>query len=100
MKHSTKIYKTCIFVGGIVGLVGYLAVGLFPSISFGGSAGVMLAALFGAPIDASWMAHGVVVFGMVIGLLAIAALFIVTGAALAAGTYSLIATVGLPTEPK
>jgi hypothetical protein len=82
-------YKTSTFVGGIVGLVSYIAIGLLPSIVYGGFAGVTLAAaLFGTPIDASWMARGVVAFGMVIGLLATAALFVVVGAALGAGVYS------------
>ena len=92
-------YKTATFIGGVAGLVGYLAVGLLPSIVYGGYAGVTLAAaLFGTPIDASWMARGVVLFGMVIGLLATAALFVVVGAALGAGTHSLIGAIGVKKE--
>ena len=99
INHGTG-YKTSTFVGGIVGLVGYLAIGLLPSIVYGGFAGVTLAAaLFGTPIDASWMARGVVVFGMVIGLLATAALFVVVGAALGAGFYSVAGDLGHRNEP-
>jgi hypothetical protein len=88
MNHENG-YKTSTFVGGVVGLVGYIAIGLLPSIVYGGFAGVALAtSLFGTPIDAGWMARGVVVFGMVIGLLATAALFVVVGAALGAGVCS------------
>ena len=93
-------YRTATFVGGIAGLVGYLALGRLPSIVYGGYAGVTLAAaLFGTPIDASWMARGVVVFGMVIGLLATASLFVVIGAALGAGAHSLFTAAGRKHEP-
>jgi hypothetical protein len=99
MEHGTG-YKTATFIGGIVGLVGYLAIGLLPSIVYGGFAGVTLAAaLFGTPIDASWMARGVVVFGMVVGLLATAALFVVVGAAMGAGFYSVAGDLGRGKEP-
>ncbi len=96
--HGTG-HKTATFVGGIVGLVGYLAVGLLPSIVYGGFAGVTLAAaLFGSPIDASWMARAVVVFGMIVGLLATAALFVVVGAALGTGLYSIVGDLGRKKE--
>lgn len=88
-------HKIAAFVGGAAGLVGYLAVGLLPSLVCGGWAGVAIAArLFGAPIDESWMARGVVVFSMVIELLASAAGFVLLGAALAAGAYSLFRAAG------
>jgi hypothetical protein len=93
--------KTSAFAGGIVGLLTYLAVGLLPSIVYGGYAGVTLAgALMGTPVDASWLARGVVVFGMVIGLLATAALFVVVGAAVGAAVHSLIRSAMTTRETK
>ncbi len=87
--------KFAAFLGAIAGLVGYLAVGLLPSLVHGGWTGVALAAwLFGIPIDASWMARGVIVFSMVIVLLVTAAGFVILGAALGAGGYSLLRALG------
>ena len=82
-------FHTFVFGGGIAGLVSFLAVGLLPSIVYGGFAGVTLAAaILGHPVGGSILARGIVVFGTVVGLLATAAIFVVAGAALAAGLYS------------
>jgi hypothetical protein len=91
MKKTDKTgYKTFAFGGGIVGLVTFLAVGLLPSIVYGGFAGVSLAsAILGGPVDANLLGRGLVVFAMVVGLLGTAAIFIVIGAAAGSGVYSL-----------
>ena len=82
--------RTFAFGGGIVGLVTFLFVGLLPSIVYGGFAGVTLAsAILGGPVEGNLLARGLVVFGMVIGLLATAGIFIVIGAALGAGVYGI-----------
>ena len=82
-------YRTFAFGGGIAGLISFLAIGLLPSIVYGGFAGVSLAsAIVGGPIDGSMLARGIVVFGMVVGLLGTAGVFVVIGAALGAGVYS------------
>ena len=82
--------RTFAFGGGIVGLVTFLAVGLLPSIVYGGFAGVSLAsAIVGGPIDGSLLARGIVVFGMVVGLLGTAGVFVVIGAAMGAGVYAI-----------
>ncbi len=84
-------YKVVTLLGGAVGIIAFLAYGLLPSLVCGGWAGVTLAAtLFGTPIDASWMARGVLVVSMGVELLATAAGFAIIGAALGAGTYSLL----------
>lgn len=89
-KTDKSGYRTFAFGGGIVGLVTFLAVGLLPSIVYGGFAGVSLAsAILGGPVDASLFARGLVVFGMVVGLIGTASIFIVIGAALGSGVYSL-----------
>jgi hypothetical protein len=91
MKKTDKSgYKTFAFGGGVVGLVSFLAVGLLPSIVYGGFAGVTLAsAILGGPVAESLLGRGLVVFGMIVGLLGTAAIFMVIGAALGSGVYSL-----------
>ena len=79
---------TAAFVGGVAGLLGYLVVGLLPSLVYGGYAGVALgSALLGAPVDGSLAARAIVGFGMVAGVLATAGLFVVLGAVLGAGAH-------------
>ncbi len=86
--------RTFAFVGGLAGLVTFLFVGLLPSIVYGGFAGVTLASsILGGPIDSSLFARGLVVFGMVVGLLGAAGVFVVVGAAVGAGAYGLVRTV-------
>ncbi len=73
--------RTFAFGGGIVGLIAFLIIGLLPSLVYGGFAGAALAAgLLGHPVDASMMARGITIFGMVAGLLATAGVFVVVGA--------------------
>ena len=86
--RERKAYRTFAFGGGVVGLVTFLAVGLLPSIVYGGFAGVTLAsAIIGGPIGASLLARGLVVFGMTVGLLGTAAVFVVLGAAIGAAVF-------------
>lgn len=89
--HPRSLAHSFAFGGGLVGLVTYLVVGLLPSVVYGGFVGVTLASgIFGAPVDAHVIARLIVLFGMVIGLLATAALFVVVGAALGAGVYAVV----------
>jgi len=81
--------RTFAFAGGVVGLITFLAIGLLPSIVYGGFAGVTMAsAILGGPVDGGALSRGLVVFGMVVGLLGTAGVFVVIGAALGAGVYA------------
>ncbi len=82
---TTPKYKTHALVGAGLGLVAFLAVGLLPTILYGGYAGVLLAgALSGTPVGATFFVRALIVAGMVLGVTSVAALFAVAGAA--AGT--------------
>ncbi|MDF1562548.1 MAG: hypothetical protein P1V51_05870 [Deltaproteobacteria bacterium] len=82
--------RTFAFGGGLLGLVAFLAVGLLPSLVYGGFAGASLAAgLLGHPVDASVMARGITIFGMVAGLLATAGVFVVVGAVVGSTLHAL-----------
>lgn len=73
--------KTFGIVGAGVGLVLFLAVALLPAIVYGGYAGVLLAGgIFGTPIVPTFAVKALIVFGMVLGVVAVASLFAVTGA--------------------
>lgn len=75
-------YRIAAFVGGMVGLLAFLAIALVPSLVYGGYAGVTLGVvLLGHPLGASLLARGIVAFGMLTGLLATSSLFVVWGAA-------------------
>lgn len=78
---STKLMSNTTLAGTAVGLISFLAVGLVPAIYYGGFAGLILAGgLFGAPVPQTLLAQGVVLFGMVLGVVAASALFLVAGA--------------------
>lgn len=82
--------RTFAFGGGIIGLLAFLVVGLLPSLVYGGFAGAALAAgLLGHPVDASMMARGITIFGMVAGLLATAGVFVVVGAVVGSTVHAL-----------
>jgi len=79
------------FVGGIMGLALFLAVGLLPSLLYGGYAGLILgSAIFGTPIHENVFAQATVVLGVVSGVLAIGGTFVLGGAILAAGVYGFV----------
>jgi hypothetical protein len=83
--------RTFAFVGGVVGLVTFLLVGLLPAIVYGGAAGSSLgSSIVGGPVESSRLAQSLQIFGMVVGLLGAAGVFVVLGAALGAGAYALV----------
>jgi hypothetical protein len=76
------------FFGGVAGLMVFLVIGLLPSLLYGGYAGVMLgSALFGTPIHEHMLAQATVVLGVLFGLLATGAVFVLGGAIVASGLY-------------
>ncbi len=82
-KHYTLI-------GAAVGLAAFLALGLLPSLLYGGYAGVLLAGgLFGTPVKATLLVRGLIVFGMVLGVVGVGGLFAIGGAAVGAAASAL-----------
>jgi hypothetical protein len=89
------------FFGGVVGLMVFLVVGLLPSLLYGGYAGVMLgSALFGTPIHEHVLAQATVVLGVLFGLLATGAVFVLGGAIMASGLYGTVMAVMPEAEAK
>jgi len=83
--------KTFAFVGGIVGIALFLAVGLLPSLVYGGYAGVVLShAILGVRLDGQLFSKAVIVFGMLVGLLATSGVFTILGASMGAGLHFLV----------
>ncbi len=83
--------KTPTLIGAAVGLAIFLAIGLLPSLVYGGYAGVLLAGgIFGTPVSPNILTRAIIIFGMVLGVTGVGALFTVAGAALgaAAGTLA------------
>jgi hypothetical protein len=90
---TTPRYKIHALVGAGIGLVAFLAVGLLPTILYGGYAGVLLAgAVSGTPVGAPFAVRALIVAGMVLGVTSVAALFAMAGAA--AGTAVGVLTSG------
>ncbi len=74
--------KSFTLIGAAVGLALFLAIALLPSLLYGGYAGVLLAGgIFGLPVKATLLVRGLIVFGMVLGVVGVGALFAVGGAA-------------------
>lgn len=90
--------KTSTLIGAGLGLAVFLAVALLPALLYGGYAGVMLATgIFGAPVKATLLVRGLIVFGMVLGVTAVASLFVVAGA-VAGAAVSLLVTRASPED--
>ncbi len=78
-------------IGAAVGLAAFLGIALLPSLLYGGYAGVLLAGgIFGTPIHATLAVRALIVFGMVLGVTAVGALFTVGGAAAGAAVGVLV----------
>jgi hypothetical protein len=86
-KHYTLI-------GAAISLAVFLAIGLLPSLLYGGYAGVLLAGgIFGTPVAATLAVRGLVIFGMVLGVVGVGSLFAVGGAAVGAAVAALVRAV-------
>ncbi len=82
MTATKSAKKTFALIGAGVGLSVFLAVALLPTLLYGGYAGLLLAgAITGVPVGASVAVKGLVVSGMVLAVVAVAALFALAGAA-------------------
>ena len=91
--------KTPTLIGAAVGLTLFLAVALLPALLYGGYAGVLLAGgLFGTPLQATLLARALIVFGMVLGVTALASLFTVAGAAAGAAISILVGPARQPAQ--
>ncbi len=88
---ANKNSKLPAVIGAGVGLVVFLAVALLPALLYGGYAGVLLAGgIFGTPVASTFLVKALIIFGMVFGVSAVAALFAVAGAAAGAAVGALI----------
>jgi hypothetical protein len=87
--------KTPSLIGAAIGLALFLAVALLPSMLYGGYAGVLLAGgIFGTPVEPTLLPRALIVFGMVLGVVAVGSLFAVLGAAAGAAVGALTAITG------
>jgi hypothetical protein len=82
-------------IGAGIGLAVFLAVALLPAMLYGGYAGVLLAGgIFGTPLTATFLVRALIVFGIVLGVVAIGSLFAVAGAAAGAAVGALAGLAG------
>lgn len=82
--------KVPTLVGCGIGLALFLAVALLPSMLYGGYAGLLLASgIFGSPVEPTLLPRALIVFGMVLGVVAVGSLFAVVGAASGAAVGAL-----------
>jgi hypothetical protein len=82
--------KTPSIVGAAVGLALFLAIALLPALLYGGYAGVLLAGgIFGTPVQPTFLVRALIVFGMVMGVTGVGALFAVGGAVAGAAVGTL-----------
>ncbi len=86
--------KTPGYIGAIVGLALFFTVAFAPSRIYGGYVGVLLAGgIVGTPVHPTFLVRALVAFGTVLGVLGVASLFAVAGAALGAGVLALTGAV-------
>ena len=77
-------------VGAGIGLALFLAIALLPSLLYGGYAGLLLAGgIFGTPVEPTFLPRALIVFGMVLGVVAVGSLFAVLGAVAGAAVGAL-----------
>ncbi len=68
-------------IGGVIGAIAFLFFGLVPGFYFGSYATlIILSRLIGGPLKASVIVNILVAMGIIIGIVCIAAVFIVVGA--------------------
>ena len=92
--------KTPSLVGAGIGLALFLAVALLPAMLYGGYAGVLLAGgIFGTPVEPTLLARALIVFGMVLGVTGVGALFTVAGAAAGAVVAVLVGVPAVREKP-
>ncbi len=85
--------KTYTLIGAAIGLALFLAVALLPALLYGGYAGVLLASgILGAPVKATLLVRFLIVFGRVLAVTSVGALFAVGGAAAGAAVSVLVGT--------
>jgi hypothetical protein len=73
--------RTFTLVGAGLGLALFLAIGLLPSVLYGGYAGVLLAGgILGTPVEGTVLVRAFIVAGMVVGVASCASLFAALGA--------------------
>jgi hypothetical protein len=76
-------------IGALVGLVLFLCAGLIPASLYGGYMGTMMATtLFGPITTANWVTQIIIAGGVCLGICATLSLFLILGALLGAGSYS------------
>lgn len=81
---------TSTLIGAGLGLALFLAIGLLPAVLYGGYAGLTLASgIFGTPLAPTLPVRALIIFGMVMGVTAVASLFTLVGAILGAMIYTL-----------
>jgi hypothetical protein len=89
--------KTPTVIGAAAGLALFLAIALLPALLYGGYAGVLLAGgIFGTPVQATFAVRALIVFGMVMGVTGVGALFAVSGAVAGAAIGALTAAARKP----
>lgn len=88
-------------IGAGLGLSLFLALGLLPAMLYGGYAGVLLAGgIFGTPLMATFAVRALVVFGMVMGTVAVGSLFTVAGAVCGAAVSALTPSRAYGRDPR
>jgi|SRR6266568_351545 len=89
-KENVMNKKIPTLVGSGIGLALFLAVGLLPAMLYGGYAGLLLAGgIFGTPVEPTMLPRALIVFGMLMGVVAVGSLFAVVGAAAGAAVGAL-----------
>jgi hypothetical protein len=82
-------------IGAGIGLALFLAIALLPAMLYGGYAGLLLAGgIFGTPVTATLLPRILIVFGMVLGVVAVGSLFAVAGAVAGAAVGALTSLAG------
>jgi hypothetical protein len=85
--------KNATLIGAAIGLALFLAVALLPSLLYGGYAGVLLAGgIAGTPFKATLLVRALIVFGAVLGVVGVGALFAICGAVAGAAVSVLSGT--------
>ncbi|GAO02577.1 hypothetical protein [Anaeromyxobacter sp. PSR-1] len=82
-------------IGAGIGLALFLAIALLPALLYGGYAGLLLAGgIVGTPVQPTLLVRGLIVFGMGLGVVGVASLFAVAGAAAGAAVGAILTIAG------
>jgi hypothetical protein len=90
---NNLMHKKIANLGAIIGLIAFLFVGLIPSLLYGGYMGMMMGQTLFGSLSSTWIPQAITYGGMILGVCATGALFLILGVLFVTSIYILYSKV-------